>query len=133
MPRDREPPGFFIDRSLGRTHVAGVFREAGLGVLLMAELYPDGEDQIVSDDRWIAEVGSRGLVALTKDAAIARAHPAALRESGLRVFALSNANLTGPQMAERFRLHVHRIVRRAGHPGPFIDVVYASSVERRWP
>jgi hypothetical protein len=113
--------------------VAAVFRKAGFEVVLMAELYPDGEDQLVDDDRWINEVGSLGMVALTKDAPIVRAHTSALRDSTLRVFALSNANLTGPQMAERFQLHLHRIVQRSRRPGPFVDVVRASAVTRRWP
>lgn len=108
-------------------------RAFGFTVVLMADLYPDGEEQFVGDDRWIADVGALGMVALTKDAAIARAHSAAVRAAGLRVFAFSSANLTGVEMAERFRKHMHRIVQRSGRPGPFIDVIYASSIERRWP
>jgi hypothetical protein len=114
-------------------HVATVFRDAGFEVVLMADLYPDGEDQLVDDDRWITEVSSLGMVALTKDVAIVRAHERALLDSTLRVFALPNANLTGPAMAERFQAHLHRIVQRSRRPGPFVDVVGASVVTRRWP
>lgn len=99
----------------------------------MSELYPDGEDQRVADDRWIAEVGSLGLVALTKDVAIVRAHRDALAASTLRVFALPNANLTGQEMADRFAHHVNRIVQRARQPGPFVDVLGPKRIERRWP
>jgi hypothetical protein len=113
--------------------VSSVFREAGFEVVLMSELYPEGEDQWVGDERWISDVDRLGMVALTKDAAIVRAHGAALAASTLRVFALPNANLTGPAMADRFRIHLHRIVQRARKPGPFVDVLGARRVERRWP
>lgn len=131
--RDAESPSFFVDRGLGKVHVANVFREAGFEVVLMADLYPLGTDQLVSDDRWITDVGAAGMVALTKDASIVRAHAGALRASTLRVFALTNANITGTEMAARFRANLHRIVQRSRRPGPFVDVVGPSKVERRWP
>lgn len=131
--REREPLRFFVDRGLGKVHVAAVFQDAGFDVVLMADLYPGGEDQWVSDDRWIAQVGAAGMVALTKDVSIVRAHTTTLEASTLRVFALTNANITGAQMAERYRINLHRIVQRAHRPGPFVDVVCPSTVERRWP
>jgi hypothetical protein len=67
------PPTFFVDRGLGKVHVPQVFRDANLDIVLMAEMYPDGEDQRVGDDQWIRDVDERGMVALTKDAAIAEA------------------------------------------------------------
>jgi hypothetical protein len=60
-------------------HVPQVFRDAGLDVVLMSDLYRDGEDQRVGDDRWIREVDALGMVALTKDVAIIRSHVAASR------------------------------------------------------
>lgn len=99
----------------------------------MSDLYTGGADQLVSDDRWIAEVGAVGLVALTKDVSIVRNHAAALEASTLRVFALTNANITGTEMASRYRVNLHRIVQRSRRRGPFVDVVNRSNVERRWP
>ena len=78
-------------------------------------------------------MSARGWVALTKDTAIVRHHEAALRRSTLRAFALSNANLTGEEMAARFADNLHRIVQRARRPGPFVDVVQKERLERRWP
>jgi hypothetical protein len=126
-------PVFFVDRGLGRRWVPDVFRTGGFTVVLMAELYPGGADQTVDDDRWIGDVSARGWVALTKDTAIVRHHEAALRRSTLRAFALSNANLTGEEMAARFAHNLHRIVQRARRPGPFVDVVHKERLERRWP
>ena len=126
-------PRFFVDRGLGKVHVPSVFRSAGYEVIHMSEMYPDGEDQRVGDDQWIAEVSSLGLVALTKDAAIVRDHRDALESSTLRVFALPNANLTGEAMAARYAQHVNRIVQRARKPGPFVDILGPQRIERRWP
>jgi len=53
--------------------------------------------------------------------------------STLRVFALPNANLTGPEMAARFDANLHRILQRSRKRGPFVDVVHPSRLERRWP
>jgi hypothetical protein len=99
----------------------------------MAELYPDGLDQSIPDDRWIADVSARGWVALTKDPSIIRDHDRALAASELRVFALDNANITGDEMARRYRVNLHRILQRARKPGPYVDVVHKDRVERRWP
>lgn len=128
----REEQVFFIDRSLGRYDVPGVFRRAGHPVVLMCELYPDGADQRVPDDQWIAEVSSRGWIALTKDIAILRRHREALERSTLRLFALDSSKLRGDQMAERFQRHIHRIIHRARHPGPYVYVVHHNCLERRW-
>lgn len=131
--RDEDRPRFFVDRGLGKFDVPHVFRAAGFEVVLMAELYPGDEDQSVGDDRWIRDVSDLGMVALTKDASIWRGHREALEAAALRVFALPNANLTGPEMAARFEFNLHRIVQRARKPGPFVDMVEPKKVSRRWP
>jgi hypothetical protein len=130
---DSDPPVFFIDRGLGRHHVPGVFVDAGLDVVLMADLYPCGADQSVPDDRWIADVSALGWVALTKDANLTRDHVSALSASTLRVFALDNANITGEEMARRFRVNLQRILQRARKRGPYVDIVHKDRIERRWP
>lgn len=127
------PPIFFLDRGLGVRFVADAIRARGYEVVTMADVYPSGSDQHVADDEWIALASSEGWVALTKDAAITRDHHEALAASNLRVFALSNANLTGLQMAERFIDNLHRVLQPARKPGPFVDIVTPSGLERRWP
>lgn len=87
----------------------------------------------MGDDQWIAETGASGMVAFTKDVSIVRTHAVALRASTLRVFALTNASITGTEMASRYRVNLHRIVQRSRRSGPFVDVVGRSTVERRWP
>jgi hypothetical protein len=136
LPRPSEPqPEFFVDRSLGRRIVPEGLRALGLVVRTMAEVYPDGEDENVADVQWIADADAANWVALTKDERIIRnaENQEALVNSSLRVFAIANQHLTGPQMIEYFRTNVNRILLRSRKRGPFVDVVYRDSVERRWP
>lgn len=125
-------PVFFLDRGLGRHFVVEAIVAAGYKVKPMTDVYPNGLDQRVADDEWIARAAAEGWVALTKDASIVRDHKDALAASTLRVFALNNANLTGPQMAERYRTNLNRIVMRARRPGPDVYVVTRSGLELRW-
>ena len=131
--RRNSPPVFFLDRGLGVNYVANAIRDAGFVAIPMVEAYPDGADQWIGDDEWIQRASDEGWIALTKDVAIIRAHAAALDASTLRVFALNNANLTGPEMAERYRLNLNRIIQRAAKPGPYVYLVTAVGLEQRWP
>ena len=130
---DADTPVFFLDRGLGINFVATAIREAGYVALSMVEIYPRGRDQEIGDDEWIARASAEGWIALTKDASLARRHSAALERSTLRVFALSNATLTGPAMAQRYRQNLNRIVARAKRPGPYLYVVTSTGLEHRWP
>ena len=67
----------------------------------MADVYPDGTDQRISDPVWIKRADSEGWVALTKDPSIIRAHRDVMAETKLRIFAFNNANLTGTEMVAR--------------------------------
>jgi PIN like domain len=132
LPRRPElpPPEFFVDRSIGRRIVPEALRALGFTVHTMAEVYPGGADERVVDARWIADADRAGLVALTKDERIFRnaEEQEALVRSSLRVFAITNQHLTGPEMAAYFSRNINRIVRRALKRGPFVDVVYRDSV-----
>ncbi len=101
----------------------------------MADVYPLGHDQGVTDEQWISDADAANWVDLTKDERITRyaAEQAALTSSTLRVFAIGNQNLTGPVMVEYFATNVNRIIQRSRKAGPFVDVVHRSGVERRWP
>jgi hypothetical protein len=136
LPRPPQPPPeFFVDRSLGRVVVAEAIRALGYVVHTMVDVYPDGRDQEVPDVEWIRDASDAGWVALTKDERITR-YPdeqEALVQSTLRVFAIGNQHLTGPQMAAYYVTNINRIVQRARKPGPFVDTVYRYSVDRHWP
>ncbi len=130
---DADPPVFFLDRGLGIHFVADAIRMRGYAALPMADVYPSGADQSVADHEWIERASREGWIALTKDYSIVRAHGNALSASTLRVFALSNSNLTGPQMATRYAHNLDRILLRARRPGPYVYIVNPAGLERRWP
>lgn len=130
---DPPPPVFFLDRGLGRYHVAEALRKRGYEALPMADVYPEGQDEHVHDDDWINRAHDEGWVGLTKDYNIIRDHTDALSSTTLRVFSLNNAHLTGPEMAERFDVQLNRIIQQAAKPGPYVYVIGSKGLERRWP
>lgn len=130
------PPEFFVDRSLGRHVVPQALRDTGAIVHAMADVYGERMGQGLADDEWLRDAGERDWVVLMKDAKI-RYRPAELRvvlDHGVRAFCLTNANLRGAEMAERFVGNLSRISRIAEQePGPYIYGVYVAAVRRLWP
>jgi hypothetical protein len=98
----------------------------------MHELYPNGADQLIGDDKWIRHVSNLGYVAVTKDLNIIRAHTRAIEQSNIRIFAFDSARLTGSEMAFRMDRHLNRILQRAAKRGPFFYVIHSDSLELRW-
>jgi PIN like domain len=128
------PLRFFLDRSLGRHIVAEALRASGLTVQTLAERYPENEE-LVPDETWIREATADGLVLLMKDDAIRRKprEQQAILESGARAFVVTNANLTGEQVAALYIENRNRITQRARTPGPYIYGVYPGRLERLFP
>jgi hypothetical protein len=129
------PPEFFIDRSLGRRHLAEALTACGLVVHTLSSVYGEKRGQGVEDAEWLALAGERGWVVLMKDDRIRRrpAEIEALRVAGIRAFCLTNANLRAEEQSERFVENRHRMIQRAAKLGPFIDGVYAHGLRRLWP
>jgi hypothetical protein len=130
-----QPPEFFIDRSLGRRHLADALRAYGLVVHTLASVYGEQAGQQVPDERWLRDVGAKGWVVLMKDDAIRRrpAERDVLVEFGLRAFCLTNAQLRAAEQTERFVTNRHRIIQQARKPGPYIYGVYERGLRRLWP
>lgn len=128
------PPAFFLDRSLGRHVVANALRAEGLVVETLAERYPETE-QFVEDEDWIREVTADNFVILMKDDSIRRKprEQQAILESDARAFVVTNASLTGEQLAALFVENRHRILQRSRHPGPYIYGVYPGRLEKLFP
>lgn len=69
MPTPTEPrPTFFVDRSLGARDVPEALRSAGV----LVEVHDDHFAPDTPDIVWLAEVGARGWIVLTKDSRIRR-------------------------------------------------------------
>ena len=130
-----EPIEFFIDRSLGRKHLAEALRELGYTAHTMASVYGERAAQDLKDEQWLADVGQHGWVVLMKDDAIRRrpTERDALSAAGVRAFCLTNANLRASEQTARFVGNLQRIVRQARRRGPYIYGVYDGSIRRLWP
>ncbi|MBA3866704.1 MAG: hypothetical protein H0X42_10250 [Solirubrobacterales bacterium] len=132
--RSEKPAEFFVDRSLGKSIVAGL-RVEGLTVHSMADVYGEDKAQRLADEVWLRDAGEQDWIVLTKDDAIRRrpAERDALTEAAVRVFCLTTAQLRGAEQTERFVRNRHRIVRQARKPGPYIYGVYETGLKRLWP
>ncbi len=101
----------------------------------MADVYGERIGQGLADTDWLRDAGDNGWVVLMKDDRI-RYRPAeleALTTSGVRAFCLTNANLRGAEMAQRFVEQLPKIEKIArGQPGPYICGVYADGVRPLW-
>lgn len=122
---------FYLDRSLGRHQVADALRAAGARV----EVHDDQFDQDCPDQDWLAEVGRRRWVVLTKDERIAyrRLESLAVAESRVRMFVLVAGDLVGEQMAAAFVTALKSMERfTRAHDPPFIAKVYRDGTVKAW-
>lgn len=116
---------FFIDRSLGRKQVAEALREVGATV----EVHDDHFPQSTPDVEWLAEVGRRGWVVLSKDERIRRnrIEREALEAARVRAFFLTQQDITGQEMANLFREALPGMTNRAiSQFAPFIFTISRS-------
>jgi hypothetical protein len=118
----REALVFFIDRSLGRKIVAQALREVGE----IIQIHDDHFAPDAKDEDWLAEVGKRGWIVLTKDDRIRYrvTERSALMSVRVRAFVLTSTQLQGTEMAAAFVKALPRIKRLiANHAPPFIGRV----------
>ncbi len=92
-----EPWTFFIDRSVGGRIVAEALLTAGETV----EIHDDHFAKDAPDVEWLAAVGAKGWIVLSKDDRIRlnEMERHALQSAGVAAFFLGRSDLTGPQMA----------------------------------
>jgi hypothetical protein len=117
---------FFLDRGLGSLVVPRALRAAGWVLETMDERYGADRSQEIQDTQWIEEATLRGDVLLCKDLAIARnaLEAQVIYMSGARAFALSNAALAGPTMAQWYLDNEEKIMTTARRAeGPYVMAV----------
>lgn len=98
----------------------------------MVDVYPDGRDQFIPDSQWMQRADRNRWVAMTKDKAIWYDHMDVLRETSLRLFVFTSANLTGPEMVQRLMANWEVILRRTARPGPYVYAILPGKLEKRW-
>ncbi|MDP9405561.1 MAG: hypothetical protein M3O86_03025 [Actinomycetota bacterium] len=127
-------PEFLVDRSLGRHQVPDALRAAGFVARTLFDVYGDAEEAL-ADTTWLRDAGRSGWAVLTADPRIRRRHHelAVVRDEAVRIFALPRGDLRGVAQAARFTDNLARMLRACEQAGPFIYVVYANHIERRYP
>ena len=112
-------PTLFIDRDLWSRRLDAALREADIPFVAHRALFADD----TPDVDWIAEVGRRGLVVLTRDQEIRRRpnELAAVRAARIHLFALTSGNLYAGETA-KLCVDAWPAVQRAvmRHPAPAI-------------
>jgi predicted nuclease of predicted toxin-antitoxin system len=109
----------FIDRDLWSRRLDAALREAGIPFVAHRELFADD----MPDVEWIAEIGRRGLLVLTRDQEIRRRpnELAAVRAARIHLFALTSGNLSAGETAALCIAAWPAIQRAvAQHPPPAI-------------
>lgn len=121
---------FFVDRSLGNKFVPEALRTAGARVEIHEKHFPDDAE----DADWLAEVGRRGWVVLTKDDRIRyRPHEIhAIERAQVRAFVLTTARMKGAEMAGLFATLALKLARLAiNTPAPFVFALNRAGELRR--
>jgi uncharacterized protein with PIN domain len=130
--RLKTPSGvFFIDEGLGGPTIAKALREAGEQVVLHADHFAKG----VEDLEWLEFAAQRRWLILTKDDGISRnpLEKAMVKRTNACLFALESQSMSGADMARAFVLARHRMKQFARkHKGPFIAKVYRDGKVRPW-
>ncbi|CAN5386580.1 hypothetical protein BH23ACT9_BH23ACT9_05420 [soil metagenome] len=129
--RAETPPTFLADRSVGRYIVPDTLRAAGWTVLTLADIWGEQNAQALADVTWLAHAAEQGMPVLTQDDNIRRnaGELQALQVGAVRVFAVTNGQLPGHEVAQLYVTHQHRIFQKCRKPGPFVATVHERGVE----
>ena len=123
--RPQPEPTLFLDRNLGRHIIADRLRVEGMAV----EVHDDHFPPDAPDEDWIALVGAKGWVAITKDRNVRyrAAELEAIRRHSARVIVIRMKNATGPDIAALLVKGRRRIARfAASTPPPFVAGIHGS-------
>jgi hypothetical protein len=129
LARPLPDPVLFIDECLGSTDVPNALQAACIKFELLHDHFAPG----TPDDDWLADVGGRGWVVLTKDQRIRRrrAELQALLAANVAAFVLTSGNLTGATMGQAFVLAYPRIQKMVrDYELPFVAGVDAAGKTR---
>lgn len=122
---------FFVDRALGKNHVANSLRNVGEAV----EIHADYFSHDALDTDWLPTVAEKGWVVLTADQKIRYRHLEllAVEQFDCTLFCLMSGDLNGPDMAKAFVKAIKSIKNFVSHnPGPFIAKVYKDGRVQPW-
>jgi hypothetical protein len=113
-----EPPVFFLDRTFGRTELAGMLRAAGFLVVTLYDEYGDAESRI-ADPVMICDCGFKGRVLLTSDQDLVFTWAKEIVDANIAVFVTTNNNEGPKQWGPRIisaRKQILKELRRRDKP-----------------
>ncbi len=124
----KSPPSevpFFLDRNLGKHIIADALREADIQV----ELHDDHLMLDAPDEDWIALVGRKGWLAITKDKNIRYryAEIAAIKKYNAKLLVVRAKNATGEDIADilvNARARIYRFTEK--NKAPFVAGIVRS-------
>ncbi|NER80385.1 MAG: hypothetical protein F6K42_12565 [Leptolyngbya sp. SIO1D8] len=122
---------FFVDENLLGRHVAAIFVNAGVRVELLSDHFPTQ----TPDVEWLAEVGQRGWLVLTRDIAIGVNIPEviAVAQGNAKMFALVMGNASRAELERDIVSAIPKMERYAqSYSAPFIAKVYPFGKVRKW-
>ena len=108
----QQPPEeltLFLDRNLGKNIIADRLRSEGIKV----EVHDDHLPPDAPDEEWIALIGQRGWIAITRDRSVRyrSAELASIEDHFSRVVVIRMKNATGPEIADLLAGATHQIAR----------------------
>ncbi|MCG3134125.1 MAG: hypothetical protein HMLKMBBP_01412 [Planctomycetes bacterium] len=112
-----DEPTFCIDEALGGRVVSDALGRAGFHVERLIDHHPPGTEDAV----WLADIGRRGWIVLTKVTRM-RFRPTeqlAIVRHGVRAFALTGGNMRAAEMAAVFLVAMpamRRLLAKTPHP-----------------
>ena len=124
-------PTLFLDRNLGRHIIAARLRSEGMAF----EVHDDHLPLDAPDEDWIALVGRKNWVAITKDKNVRyrTAELQAIRRHSARIVVIRMKNATGSDIAELLVKGRRRIARFAANtPPPFVGGIYGSGTVKAY-
>ncbi len=128
----REEPTLFLDRNLGRHIIANRLRQEGIKV----EVHDDHLPTDAPDEEWIALVGERGWIALTKDNNLRyrTAEINSVVQNAARVIVIRAKNATGSDIADLLVKGRRQIARFAAkQDAPFVAAIYRDGRMKEYP
>lgn len=124
-PKPPDRLTFFVDRCLGRRAFPRPLLDAGL----LVELHDDHFAPDCPDEEWLAEIGRRGWIVITRDLRIRYrvVEREAVLANDVRVISLTARRLSAEDLGRAFAAAARTVERFVGRiPGPFIATMSAS-------
>lgn len=123
-PKPPDQLTFFVDRCLGKHAFPRPLLDAGL----LVELHDDHFAPDCPDEEWLAEIGRRGWIVITRDLRIRyrMVEREAVLANDVRVISLTARRLSAEDLGRAFATAARAVERFvAATPGPFIATMSA--------